>query len=352
MKGWMEGLKSTAASNRQLQELFKASQVALSPQKLDELLAKLLRIGMESLSMPAGSIALYEEETRQLVLHAHRGLSPQFVARDRWVVEEGDVTQRILQRGEVFVIEDTQMAFSVTPWPLEKEGIRSLVASPLKCRNNVVGIFYLDDFEPRQIHDSQIQMFSIIASFAALCIDNAQIRNQADFFTRTDPLTRLYNQHQFKALFQQELSRSQYYGFPFSLILFDIDDFRRFNDSFGHSNGDLVLKTVARLLRESFREFDTLFRYGGEEFMAILPETPLEEALKLAREGCHLIAQKSHRDLPVAAAGPVSASAAVVSFPKDGRNLDTLLRHLDTLLFLHRHVCGQVHTLPDAAVEI
>ena len=352
MKGWMESFKPTAGSHRQLQELFKASQVALSPQGLDELLAKLLRIAMESLSMPAGSIALYEEESRHLILRAHRGLSPDFVARDRWEVQEGDVTQRILQRGEVFVIEDTQMAFSVTPWPLEKEGIRSMVASPLKCRNKVIGIFYLDDFEPRQIHDSQIQMFSIIAAFAALCIDNTQTRTQADFFTRTDSLTRLYNQDQFKSVFQQELSRSHYYGFPFSLVLFDIDDFRRFNDSFGHSNGDLVLKTVARLLRESFREFDTLFRYGGEEFMAILPETPLEQALKVAREGCHLISQQSNRDLPITGAGPVTASAAVVSFPKDGKNLDTLLRHLDTLLFLHRSTPGQVHILPDAAVEI
>jgi len=98
----------------------------------------------------------------------------------------------------------------------------------------------------------------------------------------TDPLTGLFNRRQFEILGRQELERTRRYGRPFSVMIFDLDTFKQINDAYGHQVGDEVLKVVALLLRNTMRRSDMCFRYGGEEFTALMPATGVEEARKAA----------------------------------------------------------------------
>ena len=110
------------------------------------------------------------------------------------------------------------------------------------------------------------------------CMSNANLYHLAI----TDGLTQLYINRYFRQKLQDEIRRSKRFGRPVSLILLDIDHFKQFNDTYGHQQGDLVLVLVAKILRETVRETDIPCRYGGEEFVVVLPETGAEEALGLA----------------------------------------------------------------------
>jgi diguanylate cyclase (GGDEF)-like protein len=330
-----------------LRAVLSVAQVVVSSLELDEVLQNILCSAMGIMDMPAGSIALYDESASQLTLHAHEGLSPVFVGRDRWRVKEGGLTHRILKEGALFIVEDTTEAtFFNNPLALG-EGIRSLVAVPLKIQDKMVGILYLNDFAPRVFPKGRLQLLSILGSFATMSIDNARLHQHTRQMACTDGLTGLYNHRQFKKMFKEEMSRTERYQKPLSLIMLDVDDFKKFNDTFGHPAGDKVLMTVAEILRDTSRESDLTFRYGGEEFMVILPETAIGEALVAAERVRGAIEAHSVRHLEGVADKGVTVSVGVASCPRDGGSPDELLQAVDTLLYQAKgQGKNKVHHLP------
>jgi len=328
-----------------LKGLLSVAQVVVSSIELDEVLQNILISAMAMVDMPAGTVALYDETTNKLELHAHAGLSDNFIAHDRWSVKPGGLTYEILDRGEVFVIEDTEQAgFFKNPLALE-EGIRSLIAVPLKMQRKIVGILYVDDFQPRQISADHVRMLSILGSFASMSIDNARLYRRTLELACTDGLTGLYNQRQFKQMFAEEVARSARYAKPLSLILFDVDNFKKFNDTYGHPTGDVVLQELANLLKELLRGSDMLFRYGGEEFVAMLPETAFPEALLVAERIRIFVETESPRFLDRVSIGQgITVSVGVASFPEDGNSPSILFKTVDDLMYeAKRKGKNQVH---------
>jgi diguanylate cyclase (GGDEF)-like protein len=325
-----------AALKRELKDLrsiLSVAQVVVSSLDLDEVLQNILCSAMAILDMPAGSVALYEENSGQLTLHAHSGLSAAFVAHDRWQVKLGGLTHRLLAAGEIQVLQDCADSPLCTNPLLLQEGIRSLVAVPLKVQEKIVGILYLDDFAPRVFATEQLHMLSVLASFASMSIDNARLHREMCQLASTDGLTGLYNHRIFSQMLKEELSRASRYSLPLALVMFDVDDFKRFNDSYGHPVGDQVLVAVAEILRETLRKCDIPFRYGGEEFIAILPETLAEPAALVAERIRQAIETQSRRHLPDHIGHGVTVSVGVAAFPRDGESGESLLKMVDDLLY-------------------
>jgi diguanylate cyclase (GGDEF)-like protein len=160
-------------------------------------------------------------------------------------------------------------------------------------------------------------------------MDIKRLKNDAAF----DPLTNCYNRREFNRLIEHQIAHSHRYEKPLSLIMFDIDHFKRINDTHGHPAGDKVLQIIAGLIKNRIRKGDYLVRYGGEEFVVVLPETRLENALKLAEQLRQLIATTpvqigSEAGLTVTASFGVSAldhSAAV--------NHQHLVKKADEMLY-------------------
>jgi len=318
---------------RGLKNVISVAQVVVSSLELDEVLQNILCSAMGIVDTPAGSIALYEESISQLSLYAHEGLSSEFVAKNRWRVKVGGLTHRILEEGKLFIVEDTAQAdFFNNPLAI-REGIRSLIAVPLKSHDKTVGILYLNDFVPRNFPPERLQLLSILASFAIMSIENARLHGRTKELACTDGLTGLYNHRQFKRIFAEEVSRAQRYGKPMSVIMYDVDDFKKFNDTYGHPVGDKVLEGVACLLRTLSRECDLSFRYGGEEFLTILPETGIEEALVAAERVRRSIAERSPDFTKGEIASGVTVSVGVASYPEDGKDAESLLSVVDSLLY-------------------
>lgn len=306
---------------------------------------KILHNARSLVNVPAGSIALYDADASRMTLHAATGLSDAFISRDRWQVETGGLTQKILEQQTPFIVEDTEQAsFFNNPLAIA-EGIRSLIAVPLYMQDKIVGILYLNDFAPRSFDRLVCEQLEILCSFAALSIDNARLHEETLRLACTDGLTGLYNHRQFKRILAQEVVRAQRYSSPVSLVMFDIDNFKIFNDRYGHPCGDRILIKVAALLRELFREADLVFRYGGEEFVAILPLSGPDEALIAAERARDAVASMRMACHGVDHPLGVTVSVGVASLPRDAGNEEDLLRVADQLMYQAKHQGkNRVHT--------
>ncbi|OIO54281.1 MAG: hypothetical protein COX57_01705 [Alphaproteobacteria bacterium CG_4_10_14_0_2_um_filter_63_37] len=173
------------------------------------------------------------------------------------------------------------------------------------------------------------RLFRFIGSLSEeLELANARLRYQSEH----DPLTGARNRRALDDDLEREMARAHRYGRPLALVMFDLDHFKRFNDDYGHAAGDLVLVRSVEAVHAAIRSSDTLVRFGGEEFLVLLPETDLEGAFELAEKLRHairgLVLNLGATPLP-----PVTASFGVALFPHHGHDGDTLLKAVDAATY-------------------
>jgi len=139
----------------------------------------------------------------------------------------------------------------------------------------------VDDFTPRKFSKADLQELEILASFASIAIQHARTHTFVKQQAITDSLTGLFNRRCFEDLLSREFQRAERHNREFSLALIDVDDFKKFNDRYGHQAGDEALTMLGEAIRKAIRATDLAARYGGDEIVIILPETRLEKAYDL-----------------------------------------------------------------------
>jgi diguanylate cyclase (GGDEF)-like protein len=175
-----------------------------------------------------------------------------------------------------------------------------------------------------------------LAEQIGLAIANLQLRESLRNQAVRDGLTGLYNRRYFDEAAERELSRAQRHERPLVFMVLDVDHFKRFNDTHGHDAGDLLLREVGQLLRSSVRQSDVACRYGGEEFVLILPESPLEEARRRADQ-IRLAFHQLGLPYQGKSLGTISVSIGVAAYPDHGNDRVTLLRNADAALYRAKH---------------
>jgi len=153
-------------------------------------------------------------------------------------------------------------------------------------------------------------------------------QKEAETLAEIDPLTNVYNRRKFSELLDQEIERVERYNRALSVVLLDIDYFKKINDTYGHDVGDYVLKRMTKLIKENIRRVDTLARYGGEEFVVILPETGIKGAMAVAERIRRVIEETSFNKVD-----HVTISAGVSVF-KDGDNHQSVVKKADNALYV------------------
>ncbi|HEX2084160.1 MAG TPA: sensor domain-containing diguanylate cyclase [Solirubrobacteraceae bacterium] len=205
---------------------------------------------------------------------------------------------------------------------------RNVVIVPLSAEGQAIGALVLEHpmRAGTRIERRIVGMLERFAAHGALALRNAWLLEQVQHLAATDSLTGLPNRETFQRSLSQEVARAARTGGEMSVLLLDLDHFKRINDTLGHQAGDAVLRAVAAVLDESCRPFDTPARYGGEEFAVVLPNTGEADG-RAAAERLRAAVGESAID------PAVTVSIGLASYPADGRDGDTLVRAADEALY-------------------
>jgi diguanylate cyclase (GGDEF)-like protein len=328
-------LDALEAQVKGLEDLIEIAGAVVSTLDVDTVLQAVLRSAMRFAETPAGSVVLLDEEKNEVCLVAHEGLSSEFVSNERSKIVPGGFTEQALRAREMICIGDIpyEQIYRVTNSLMLREGIKSLICIPLILNQSIIGILYLYDFVPRVFDKEKLKLLSVFVSFAAVAIENAKLHNSTKMLAITDFLTGLYNYRYFVQKFNQEIDRAERYKKPLSIVMMDVDDFKAFNDTFGHSIGDQVLVKVGEIINATLRKVDFAFRYGGEEFAILLPETDVENACLLAERLRGKIEQETIGAFGVVNSQSVTVSIGVASYPDDGTTMDEVFKQVDELMY-------------------
>ena len=201
---------------------------------------------------------------------------------------------------------------------------------PLIAQGASLGLLHVNG--AGQGNDGDVAMIEAIAEQLSLAMVNLQLRESLRVQSLRDPLTGLYNRRYLEESLQREVLRCERRGLTLSVLMLDVDHFKRFNDQHGHAAGDAMLASVAQTLRAMTREEDFACRYGGEEFTVVLPETDSTGAQRRAEEIRKAIAATTVLHLRKQL-GPATASIGIATFPADARTPNKLLELADAALY-------------------
>ena len=313
-------------SHRRLQVLYNVASIA--QRDVNELAAieEIIEIVVAEFACLHAAIFLLNEAGDALLMRAHRGYaSLQHVPIDQGITGYAARTREI-----VFIPDVTQD----TRYIQVSSDCVSELAIPLIVSDQVIGVLDLECSAERTLSPYDIDLLRTIAAQASVTIAHVQHVAQIKKVAITDELTGLYNFHHFSTLLEQEYRRACKYGHPLSLLMVDIDYFKKINDSFGHLVGNEVLAQVAKLIRLPCREADWVCRYGGEEFAVLLPETTIEAAKEVAERIRDSVANYSFTSIIGCQLCPaLSVSIGVSGLAADGINKRELIAHADLALF-------------------
>jgi diguanylate cyclase (GGDEF)-like protein len=184
------------------------------------------------------------------------------------------------------VIRRSQRAFA------ENYKTKNCAIAPLICQERVVGVLNLADKADGGFTESDIALIELLSQLVGASIGNVKLFEKMQKAASTDGLTGLVNHRTFYEILEKELWRSRRYGGRISLIMVDVDDLKRINDTYGHRAGDRVLREVSRRIKSCIRQIDIAARYGGDEFAVILPNTVLSDAKYAAERMVEAVASR------------------------------------------------------------
>jgi diguanylate cyclase (GGDEF)-like protein len=208
---------------------------------------------------------------------------------------------------------------------------------PLVAQGEVLAVLHVSlDAGAKAATDSKLALARAAAEPIAMALANLRLRETLQAQSIRDPLTGLFNRRFLQEAFVKFLSRARRESRPVGVIVLDVDHFKRFNDTFGHAAGDVLLGAVGTLLGASFRQEDIACRFGGEEFVVVLPNASLEDTVRRAEQLRTAIAALSlqHQGTSL---GAVTASLGVSAFPQHGGEGDALIEAADAALYRAKH---------------
>lgn len=279
---------------------------------------------------------LIDKAGENLVLKNWFGFRRSPQAHARFALDQDIFGAALQNSNSIYInnIEKTSKQFSFYPEIQDKKG--SILCLPLLSETTEapLGAINLYRNEIDGFTQQERQLFDKISQQVARVLDKVLIYHQTQELSVTDDLTRLANRRYFNQRFEHEIQRSQRYTRDLSIIMIDIDHFKNFNDTNGHLQGDEVLRVVAKILEQNLRKADLVARFGGEEFVVMLPEIDKSHAQKAAEKLRIAIESHPFKNGQAQPLGKITISLGLASFPEDAFNGRDLLEAADNMLYL------------------
>jgi len=330
-----KNLEKVQEDQRHLAEaLADSAAVINSTLELDEVLDRILENVGEVVPHDAADISLLDEHgnLRFARTHGYDRYSAQGQNTNlKFQLHDIPNMKRMAETGQPCIISNTLMDPDWITDLHDDFWIRSYIGAPIISKGKLLGFLSLGAEQPDFFQTSQIDRLRAFANQAAIAIENAQMYAEMQHLAITDSLSGLYNRRYFFPYMKNEMERARRYHNPLSLIMMDIDHFKEVNDRHGHEAGDRVVKLIAATCLGELRKADVLCRFGGEEFLILLPETPKKEARRVARRICTAVAQAK---LPIDGGEiHVTVSLGVVELDDSHNDINALIKAADLALY-------------------
>ncbi len=330
---------AAAQRARELTELHKATEYLLTTIELEPLLGNILDAVTRAIpDAEKGMLYLMARDTGQLEMRAIIGYNDERI-QNLPTEKYGYVAKAVQERMPQLVTNAQDDLFIRYEGNIDEvRSIQSAIVAPLILKNEVIGALSLESPKEKAFTSDDLRVLVTFAATATAAIRNAQLHGEVQKLASTDTLTNVYNRRGFMELSKREIERARRFGRPLSAIMVDVDHFKDINDTYGHAEGDRILRMVAERLNSNIREIDILGRYGGDEFTIILPETDLFVATNVAERVRRSITEipTLMKDEPI----QVTLSIGVARANPETADLMALLESADAAMYIAKQAGG------------
>ncbi|HYO54235.1 diguanylate cyclase [Archangium sp.] len=228
----------------------------------------------------------------------------------------------------------------------------AILCIPMVHMDSVLGVLNFRRPEVASFAPEELELLTAVADQAATAVKNAMLHAEAVKLTMTDPLTGVPNRRHLFNRLEIEVARAQRFGTSVSVLMVDIDHFKKLNDAAGHRAGDETLRQVCDVLRARVRKVDTLARYGGEEFMMVLSNVSKDDAFEVAEKLRRAVVEAPQLAAPTQPGGHITVSIGVASLPTDSTSQDLLVDCADAALYASKRAGRNRVTAYEPGMEL
>jgi diguanylate cyclase (GGDEF)-like protein/putative nucleotidyltransferase with HDIG domain len=323
--------------SRHLALLNNISRSAISTVHPEEMLVDIAELLNQGLSFDHIGIAILDYGSKEVVVQAEAGRRRG--ALNRRLELSASFVGRVARTGRMSLVQDFAEESDGRP---VLEGSASGVALPILYADQLLGVLYVETDGPASFSDEDLLLLHTLADLIAGALHNALAFQKAQEQAITDGLTGVKTHRFFMDALSAEWKRATRAGRPFTVALIDVDRFKFINDFQGHLEGDLVLKRLGETFGQACRSSDVVARYGGDEFVILMPETDAEQGLHLAQKlrSC-ILADR------LLQAKNTTASIGLATFPLHGSTPQELIQIADAAMYLSKHQGGNAVSLSD-----
>ncbi len=319
---------------KKLEQVLGIEAVLHSIIDLDKLIDFVVEKTCEVLEAEKCTVMFIDEETNELCIKGHRGIEEHKVRES--CLKIGDNIEHLIDHHREIKAQQYSPPQQDSP-KIDGRVYQSdsFLSVPIELKDHLLGIINVSDKKGNlgeAFTDLDIKILFMIVRQIRIAVENARLSRELKYLIMTDPLTGIYNYRYLTQTLDYEILRSNRYGRCLSFLMIDIDHFKSYNDTFGHLEGDKLLKTIAKTIQQNIRGTDVVCRYAGDEFAVILPETDLIKARNTAEKITKVISELSVKQ-------PIRVSIGVAECSPNTDRYD-LIRRADSHLYTAKRQGG------------
>jgi len=313
----------------QMEMVYENSRILAGILDFDQIVNEILKIGERVLDYPALGIMLIGPGDN--LIYRGRLVGGAKNTRLRSVSHSTmELAYRVINMGEPVRVNDLSARSDYAPL---LKSARSVMLVPMETHGKTTGLLSAESPRAGAFVDQDEQFLAVLGRSAAMALENSILHRRTEELTIIDDLTGVYNYRYFAAKIEEEKRRASRYNQPLALIMIDIDWFKRFNDNYGHEVGNQVLIGLSSVIKSCVRDVDILCRYGGEEFIIILPQTMEREAMRIAERIRSEVESAEFGGGGGIPALKLTVSVGITSFPENRRAEDEIINAVDQALY-------------------